>query len=163
MQNPFRNALTTFNNLPREWQPSFLAAIMADWNDLTHNANPIEHEPLQESDAIDYMKTWGNAMYSREDAHASNNPNQVDIDNVTAVLTAWANAFDSIIPELPEDDETTFAGEHVASGQYIEMDIFNDMASIMNHRTDFSFKISIVIDETDNTRTVKTWRFPIPA
>jgi hypothetical protein len=109
--NPFRNVLTTFDLLPDEMKPYLLPNVLFDWSDLEHNANPIEHvAPTSREEAISYLDEW----------HYENPSTRPDLDRI--LLVDLANCFDRISPLLPPDDETTFAGEHVASGQYLAID-----------------------------------------
>lgn len=109
--NPFRNSIRTFDLLPKDLQPRLLPALEFDWRDLESNGNPIEHEPAtDQASAIDYIDEW------QEDPY--------DFVNTAAqrqLLLDLADVYDRCLIHLPADDETTFAGEHVASGQYMSI------------------------------------------
>jgi hypothetical protein len=117
--NPFRNALITFNLLPDHIKPAFLTAFNDDWADLEHNGNPLEHIPAENQDmAMAYTMEWAGWALDSD----IKTPYRNDPETTRVWLTRMADAFD-LIPELPEPDETTFAGDHVATGYYIDADI----------------------------------------
>ena len=106
--NPFRNMRQTFDLLPDEMKDRFLDAVAVDVSDLQHNGNPLSHEPATtQEEAIAYVETFDgvgmtNARYA-----------------VPEYLEILAKAFD-LIPEGYEEEETTFAGERVSLGLYLD-------------------------------------------
>lgn len=106
--NPFRNALQTFNLLPDELKDGFLDSFNVDTSDLQHNGNPLSHEAAKtQEEAIAYVGTFDgvkviNSRYS-----------------VPEYLETLANAFD-LIPEKYQEEETTFGGERVSLGLYLD-------------------------------------------
>lgn len=106
--NPFRNALITFELLPDELKDQFLDSFVVDTEDLAHNGNPLEHEPASnEEEAIAYVQTFDGV----------GQPNSRFATK--QYLETLAAAFD-LIPDTYQEDETTFAGGHIATGLYLD-------------------------------------------
>lgn len=108
MQNPFRNALTTFELLPDEYKDQFLDSFAIDTSDLTSNGNPLEHTAATtRREALIYIETFQGV------------PNVNSRFSAKNYLECLAVAFD-LIPDTYAEEETTFAGEHVATGLYLD-------------------------------------------
>lgn len=107
-ENPFRNMIQTFNLLPDELKDQFLDAVEVDVSDLQHNGNPLSHTAARDAyEARAYVETFDgvgvvNTRYA-----------------VPGYLNLMADAFD-LIPAEYEQEETTFAGERVSLGLYLD-------------------------------------------
>lgn len=108
MQNPFRNALQTFELLPDEYKDQFLDSFAVDTSDLTSNGNPLEHTAATtQREALIYIETFQGV------------PNPNSRFAAKRYLETLAKAFD-LIPDTYEEEETTFAGERVSLGLYLD-------------------------------------------
>lgn len=133
--NPFRNAIKTFDLLPDALKPAFYTAFNDDWADLEHNGNPLEHDVVdppenesREGAAINYILEWASWMCdeSSEVPALLNEPELSDrYKNDPAMTRAWltilADAYD-LIPFQTEPIESTFAGEHISTGHFLDIE-----------------------------------------
>lgn len=104
MTNPFAEALKTYDLLPDAYHPYFVNALIDGWEDLEHNANPIEHVgATTREDAVRYM--FG----------AEEGVSELGRQFLLDMIPVW----DRVCESLPPEDTTTFAGEKVSSGQYL--------------------------------------------
>lgn len=158
--NPFRNALATFDLLPEALRPAFLTAFNDDWSDLESNGNPLEHDVVdppenvsREEAAIDYVVEWAGWMCdeSSDVPALLNEPElsdryKTDPDLTREWLSILADAYD-LIPFASEPIESTFGGEHISTGHFLEIkpDLIIDSIP-----TEFSI---IVKDDDDNPVT----------
>lgn len=151
--NPFRNAIETLGRLPDALKPAFHTAFVDDWADLTSNANPLEHKPAGDTyEAVLYILEWAGFMCDTKADHPSllsepelSNRYKVSADDTREWLRRLADAYD-LIPFDTEPIESTFAGEHISTGHFLDLPSRDDFPL-----TD-SFAI-IVEDDDDNPVT----------
>lgn len=131
--NPFRNAIKTLDLLPDALKPAFHTAFNDDWSDLTSNGNPLEHDVVDPPEnvspkdaAIEYILEWAGWMCDTDAPEPAllNEPELSDRYKQDPAMTrAWlsvlADAYD-LIP-FAEDIESTFGGEHISSGHFLNI------------------------------------------
>lgn len=108
MQNPFRNALQTFELLPDDRKDEFLDSFDVDSSDLASNGNPLQHDAATtQEEAIAYVSSFQGVGLPNSRFAAKN------------YLECLAAAFD-LIPDTYEEETSTFAGETVSFGLYLD-------------------------------------------
>ena len=134
MTNPFAQALQTYDLLPDDLKPRFWEAMLYDWWDLEHNANPIEHvaAPTRE-DAITYV--------TETDEDESELGRQFLLD----MIPVW----DRVCEFLPPEETTTFAGEKVSMGQYLAV---RDCE--WPERADDDYWVKLVFDKDESSQVM---------
>jgi hypothetical protein len=160
--NPFRNALHTFDLLPDALKPAFHTAFNDDWSDLTSNGNPLEHgmDPALHPDeaaetAVSYIIEWAGWMCDeKSDVPALLTEPELsdrykeDPAETREYFRILADAYD-LIP-FAEDIESTFAGEHISSGHFL---------TIEPDEIPLPAKFSIIVEDDDDNPV--TYRFSV--
>lgn len=109
IQNPFANALITFDHVDHDVRSNFIPSLREDWDDLESNVNDIEHEAITDTDeATAYAMCLG---------ELSDESDQLTLDAQRQFLQDCANAWTLISPLLPADDDTDSAFGHISTGQ----------------------------------------------
>jgi hypothetical protein len=134
MQNPFRNALQTFNHLPTDkLKDKFWDSFIVDISDLASNGNPLEHTPANdEAEAIAYVASFNGVKVTNSRF------------NVVHNLTILAEAYDLIAPKFesePAPYSTMFGG---TEGEGIYLDF-----TLPDHER--YFVITVNADDDDET------------
>jgi hypothetical protein len=134
MQNPFRNALTTFNLLPDALKDAFWDSFVVDISDLASNGNPLEHTAATtQEEAIDYVNCFDGVSVEQSRWH------------VKEKLTKLAEAFDLISPKFtaePAPYSTMFGSGDEGEGLYIDF---------TNPEYERYFVMTVNPDEDDET------------
>jgi hypothetical protein len=134
MQNPFRNALQTFNFLPDELKDAFWDSFIIDISDLASNGNPLEHTAAENKDeAIAYVNTYDGVPVNHSRFSVPHN------------LKILAEAFDLIAPKFesePAPYSTMFGNGEEGEGIYLDF-------TVPEHER--YFVITVNSDEEDET------------
>lgn len=112
-ENPFRNALQTFNLLPtNKLKDKFWDSFIVDISDLASNGNPLEHTAAENKDeAIAYVETFDGVGVTNSRFSVEHN------------LKILAEAYDLIAPKFeaePAPYSTVFGTGEDGVGLYLD-------------------------------------------
>lgn len=136
--NPFRNALQTYNHLPTDkLKDKFWDSFIVDIHDLASNGNPLEHSPAHdEAEAIAYVASYNGVKVTNSRFSVVHN------------LTILAEAYDLIAPKFeaePAPYSTMFGSGDEGVGLYIDF-------TLPDHERYFV----IVVNQDEDDETVFT-------
>lgn len=104
IENPFRNLYRSVMYCPPESRERLLSNVFSEWDDMTHDANPLEHTEIITPDKLAEYLSWDGA--------------EGDVEDVDACMM-WVNdmecAFDLITPRLEPDED---GGQYISSRDF---------------------------------------------